>query len=100
MKRRTKANRRRTDRGEREGKTKSEAEGRSIGGGGWGGGYHVMFDESSGSPTDRQRLAPFTQISNMEEVGKGQKMRRSVQKTEEEDEEEEEGLLDRNSSCN
>lgn len=71
--------------------------------GAWGGGegcYHVMFDESSGSPTDRQRLAPFTQISNMEEVGKGQKMRRSVQKTEEEDEEEEEGLLDRNSSCN
>lgn len=90
MKRRTKANRRRTDRGEREGKTKSEAEGRSI----WGGVcYHVMFDESSGSPTDRQRLAPFTQISNMEEVGKGQKMRRSVQKTEEEDEEEEEGLI-------
>lgn len=67
---------------------------------GGGGCYHVMFDESSGSPTDRQRLAPFTQISNMEEVGKGQKMRRSVQKTEEEDEEEEEGLLDRNSSCN
>lgn len=97
MKRRTKANRRRTDRGEREGKTKSEAEGRSIGGEGR---YHVMFDESSGSPTDRQRLAPFTQISNMEEVGKGQKMRRSVQKTGEEDEEEEEGLLDRNSSCN
>lgn len=62
--------------------------------------YRVMFDESAGSPTDRQRLAPFTQIRNMEEVGKGQKMRRSAQKTAKEDEEEEEGLLDRHSSCN
>lgn len=59
-----------------------------------------MFDESAGSPSDRQRLAPFTQIRNMEEVGKGQKMRRSVQKTEKEDEEHEEGLLDGHSSCN
>lgn len=62
--------------------------------------YRVMFDKSAGSPTNRQRLAAFTQIRNMEEVGKGQKMRRSLQKAENEDEEEEEGLLDRHSSCN
>lgn len=59
-----------------------------------------MFDESAGSPTDRQRLAPFTQIRNIEEVSKGQKMGRSVQTTEKEDEEEEEGPLDRHCSCN